>query len=166
MLLIGREKPAFKSTGRHQRCVPIILISWTCGSSHAVSSVWVNEVIFSLTHLHMPLLAHGIDDTPLDGSPTGTADWHTHLVMAGQTVELPLQFPGIGCKFLPVDRETLSSILQVRQTDSWAQCLHIKCHKMETNTGFETSLVHKVLCGTEMHCQAEAVLLSVLNGGV
>lgn len=50
--------------------------------------------------LHMPLLAHGVDNTPLDGSPAGTTDWYTHLVMAGQTVKLSLQFSGFSCQLL------------------------------------------------------------------
>lgn len=58
-----------------------------------------------MTHLHMPLLAHGIDHTALDGSPTGTADGDTHLVVAGQTVELPLQLPGISSQFLTADTQ-------------------------------------------------------------
>lgn len=48
----------------------------------------------------MPLLAHGIHDTPLDGSPAGATDGYSHLVVAGQTVELSLQLSGIGCQFL------------------------------------------------------------------
>lgn len=50
--------------------------------------------------LHMPLLAHGIDNTPFDGSPTSATDWYTHLVVAWQTEELSLQFPGFSCQFL------------------------------------------------------------------
>ena len=61
-----------------------------------VFTALINSLIL-VTNLHMPLLAHGINDTPLYGSPTGTTDWYTHLVMAGQTVELSLQFPGFSC---------------------------------------------------------------------
>lgn len=58
-----------------------------------------------LTNLDVPLLAHGIYNTPLDGSPAGAADWDTHLVMAGQTVELSLQLSGISCQLLAVNGE-------------------------------------------------------------
>lgn len=57
---------------------------------------------FLLTNLHMPLLAHGIDNAPLDGPPTGPTDWYTHLIVAGQTVELSLQLPGFSRQLLPV----------------------------------------------------------------
>lgn len=50
--------------------------------------------------LHMPLLAHGVDNTPLNGSPAGTTDWYAHLVVAWQTVELSLQFPGFSRQLL------------------------------------------------------------------
>lgn len=53
----------------------------------------------------MPLLPHGINHTALDGSPTGSTDGDAHLVMAGQTVELPLQLPGIGRQFLTAETE-------------------------------------------------------------
>lgn len=57
----------------------------------------------------MPLLAHGVDNTPLDGSPTGTTDWYAHLVMAGQAVELSLQFSGFSCQFFPVNIENIDT---------------------------------------------------------
>lgn len=63
-----------------------------------------------LTHLNMPLLAHGVDNTPLYWSPTSTTDRHTHLVMARQTEQLSLQFPGVSRQFLTVDRETVTVI--------------------------------------------------------
>ena len=53
----------------------------------------------------MPLLAHGIDHTALNGSPTGPADGNAHLVVAGQTVELPLQLPGIRGQLLTAETE-------------------------------------------------------------
>lgn len=53
----------------------------------------------------MPLLAHGVDHTALDGSPTSTADGDTHLVVAGQTVELSLQLPGISSQLLTADTQ-------------------------------------------------------------
>lgn len=53
----------------------------------------------------MPLLAHGVDHTSLDGSPAGPADGDTHLVMTGQTVELPLQLSGICCQLLSAETE-------------------------------------------------------------
>jgi len=55
----------------------------------------------------MPLLAHGIDHTALDGSPTGPADGHTHLVMAGETVEFSLQLPGISRQLLTAEEEVI-----------------------------------------------------------
>lgn len=59
----------------------------------------------------MPLLAHGVNHTALDGSPTGPTDGDTHLVMAGQTVELPLQLPGISRQLLTVEVNTATSAL-------------------------------------------------------
>lgn len=66
------------------------------------------------TYLHMPLFAHGINNTSLDGSPTGTTDRYTHLVVAGQTKELSLQFPSFSRQFLPVDRHTVKHIKERR----------------------------------------------------
>lgn len=54
----------------------------------------------------MPLLAHGIYDTPLDGTPAGATDGYAHLVVAGQTVELTLQLSGIDCQFLAVNGQS------------------------------------------------------------
>lgn len=51
----------------------------------------------------MPLLAHGIDHTALDGPSAGTADGDTHLIMAGQTVQLPLQLPGISSQLFTAE---------------------------------------------------------------
>lgn len=51
----------------------------------------------------MPLLAHSVNHTALNGSPTGPADGDTHLVVAGQAVELPLQLPGISCQLLTAE---------------------------------------------------------------
>lgn len=45
--------------------------------------------------LHVPLFAHGIDHSALDWPSAGSTDRHTHLIMAGQTVELPFQLAGI-----------------------------------------------------------------------
>lgn len=53
----------------------------------------------------MPLLAHGIDHTALDWSSAGPADGDAHLVMAGQTVELSLQLPGISSQLLTAKKE-------------------------------------------------------------
>lgn len=69
------------------------------------------------TNLHMPLLAHCINNTPLNRSPAGTTDWYAHLVMAGQTQELSLQFSGVCCQFFPVDRGTLTYTKIKRKTD-------------------------------------------------
>ncbi len=84
----------------------------------------------------MPLLAHGIDNTPLDGSPTGTTDWYTHLVVAGQTEELSLQFPGLSRQFLPVFGETLKHI------------------KRERSTYFEPTVIDHFSCGLEIYIQS------------
>lgn len=65
----------------------------------------------------MPLLAHGINHTALNGSPTGPANGDTHLVMAGQTVELPLQLPRISCQLLTAEKdvnEGLSGVAQLK----------------------------------------------------
>lgn len=51
--------------------------------------------------LHMPLLAHGINHTPLDGPSTGSTDWDTHLVVTWQTEELSFQLPSICCQLFP-----------------------------------------------------------------
>lgn len=51
--------------------------------------------------LHVPLLAHGVHHTPLDGPAAGTADGHPHLVVAWQAVQLPLELPGVGSQLLP-----------------------------------------------------------------
>lgn len=56
--------------------------------SHFNWSVWTLSLWTS--HLHMPLLPHGIDHTSFNGPPTGPTDGDAHLVMTGQTVELPL----------------------------------------------------------------------------
>lgn len=53
----------------------------------------------------MPLFAHGINHAALDGSPTGPADGDPHLVVAGQTVELPLQLPGISSQLFAAETE-------------------------------------------------------------
>ncbi len=74
----------------------------------------INGIIL-FTNLHMPLLAHGIDNTSLDGSPAGTTDWDTHLVVARQTVKLSLQLSGFSCQFLAVNRKTVKHIT-VRNT--------------------------------------------------
>lgn len=60
------------------------------------------------THLNVPLLAHGIDHTPLDGSPACAADRHAHLVMAGQAEKFAFQFPGFSCQLFPAERAAQS----------------------------------------------------------
>lgn len=55
----------------------------------------------AMTNLYVPLLAHGVDHTPLNGPPAGTTDRHAHLVMARQAEELSLQLSGISCQLLP-----------------------------------------------------------------
>lgn len=48
-----------------------------------------------VAHLHVPLLAHSIDHASFNGSPAGPTDGDAHLVMTGQTVELPFQLSSI-----------------------------------------------------------------------
>lgn len=60
---------------------------------------------FPTTHLDVPLLSHGVDHASLDGPPAGATDRHPHLIMAGQTVQLSLQLPGISCQFLTTGGE-------------------------------------------------------------
>lgn len=45
--------------------------------------------------LDVPLLAHGVDDPPLDGPPAGSTDRDAHFVMARQTVKLSFQLPRV-----------------------------------------------------------------------
>lgn len=53
----------------------------------------------------MPLFAHGVDHAALNGPPTGPADGDPHLVVAGQTVELPLQLPCIGRQLFTAEND-------------------------------------------------------------
>lgn len=69
------------------------------------------------TNLHMPLLAHGVDNTPLDRSPAGTTDGYAHLVVAGQTVELSFQLPGICCQLPPEERGTVKCTMSAQRAD-------------------------------------------------
>lgn len=81
----------------------LVIVCFTVGQALAFVVTVSQEGFLTLgTHkmLHMPLLAHGINHAALDGSPTGSTDGDAHLVMAGQTVELPLQLPGISCQLL------------------------------------------------------------------
>lgn len=59
--------------------------------------------------LHVPLFTHGVDHTALDGASAGPADGDAHLVVAGQTVELALQLPGVSSQLLPVEAETIKT---------------------------------------------------------
>lgn len=81
----------------------LVVVGFTVGQPLAFIVTMSQERFLTLsTHkmLHMPLLAHCIHHTALDGSPTGSTDGNTHLVMARQTVELSLQLPGISSQFL------------------------------------------------------------------
>lgn len=76
----------------------LVVVCFTVGQALALVVTVSKEGFLTLSAhkmLHMPLLAHGVNHTALDGSPAGTADGDTHLVVAGQTVELSLQLPGI-----------------------------------------------------------------------
>lgn len=64
------------------------------------------------SHLHVPLLAHGVDHTALDGPPAGTADGDAHLIVAGQAVEFTLQLPGVGGQLLTAHTQTHHFVLK------------------------------------------------------
>lgn len=66
-------------------------------------------------HLHMPLLAQGVDDAALDGAAAGAADGDAHLVVARQAVQLPLQLPRLGCQLLPAT-QTHPRVRTLRET--------------------------------------------------
>lgn len=51
--------------------------------------------------LNMPLLPQSIDYSSFDRPATGSTDWDTHLVMAGQAIEFPFQLPGLSSQLLP-----------------------------------------------------------------
>lgn len=81
----------------------LVIVCFTVGQALALVVTVSQERFLTLsTHkmLHMPLLAHSVNHAALNGSPTGPADGDTHLVVAGQAVELPLQLPGISCQLL------------------------------------------------------------------
>lgn len=50
--------------------------------------------------LNMPLFAHGVDHTALYRTSAGSADRHTHLIMAGEAVEFPFQLASISSQLL------------------------------------------------------------------
>lgn len=52
-------------------------------------------------HLNMPLLSQGIDHSALNGPAAGSTDGDSHLVVAGQAVQLSLQLPGLSSQLLP-----------------------------------------------------------------
>lgn len=82
----------------------LVIMSLTVSQPLPLIMPMTKERLLTLgTHkmLHVPLLAHGIDNTALDWSPTSTTNRHTHLVVAGQTEKLSLQFPGFSRQFLP-----------------------------------------------------------------
>lgn len=51
--------------------------------------------------LHMPLFAHGVYYTSLNGPPAGTTDGDSHLIMAWQAVQFSFQLPGISSQLFP-----------------------------------------------------------------
>lgn len=64
---------------------------------------WLSKEVSDLgrPHLNMPLLSQGIDHSPLNGPAAGSTDGDSHLVMAGQAVQLSLQLPGLSSQLLP-----------------------------------------------------------------
>lgn len=79
----------------------LVIMSFTVRQPFSLVMSMTEEGLLTLgAHkmLDVPLLAHGIHDTPLDGSSAGTTDRDTHLVVAGQTVEFSLQLSGISCQ--------------------------------------------------------------------
>lgn len=101
----------------------LVIMSLAVCQPFSLIMTMTEERLFTLgTHkmLNMPLLAHGIDNTPLNRSPAGTADGYTHLIVAGQTVELSFQLPGICCQLPPaVGAVEVVRVIGVVLKDQW-----------------------------------------------
>lgn len=54
----------------------------------------------------MPLLSQSVDDSSLNGPATSSTDGDSHLVVAGQAVQLSLQLPGLSSQLLPENTNT------------------------------------------------------------
>lgn len=74
------------------------------------------------THLHVPLLAHGVDHTPFNGPSTSAADGDPHFIMARQAVQFSFQLPGISSQLLPVHEEDTNSMIPARERITGNQC--------------------------------------------
>ena len=74
------------------------------------------------THLHMPLLAHGIHHTPFNGPSTSATDGDSHFIMARQAVQFSLQLPGISCQLLPVHEEDTQLNTTTEREETSSQC--------------------------------------------
>lgn len=82
----------------------LIVVGLAVGQALAFIVAVSQERFFTLSTnkmLHVPLFAHGVDHTALDGSPAGSADRDTHLIVTGQTVQLALQLTGVSSQLLP-----------------------------------------------------------------
>lgn len=82
----------------------LVIVSFTVSQSFflivAVPQEWL--LTFGTNKmLNMPLLSQGIDHSPLNGPAAGSTDGDSHLVMAGQAVQLSLQLPGLSSQLLP-----------------------------------------------------------------
>lgn len=70
--------------------------------------------------LNVPLLAHGVDDPPLDGTPAGSTDRDAHFVVTRQTVELSFQLPRICCQlFTTVAAVEMVRMVRVVLKNQW-----------------------------------------------
>lgn len=66
----------------------------------------------------MPLLAQCVDHPALNWPAAGPTDGDTHLVMARQAEEFPLQLPGLGGQLLPGRQHRASSVCDLLQDHS------------------------------------------------
>lgn len=77
----------------------LVIVSLTISQSFTFIMAMTKEGLLTLgAHkmLDVPLLAHGVDDPPLDGTPAGSTDRDAHFVMTRQTIELAFQLSRIG----------------------------------------------------------------------
>lgn len=80
----------------------LMVMCFTISQSLLLVMPLSQERFFTLcTHkvFHMPMFAHRLDDSLLNGSMTGTTDRDPHLVMTGKTIQLFLHFASFGCQF-------------------------------------------------------------------
>lgn len=67
--------------------------------------------------LNMPLLSQSVDHSSLNGPAAGSTDGDSHLVVAGQTIQFSLQFPGLSSQLLP--ENTNMSLKQEHQVKAF-----------------------------------------------